>query len=130
MQYTLENPALAATFKAVGDQLRLDILRVLRRASFGVQELAAIFDMPQPGMSHHLKVLSKLGLVTSRREGNSFFYRRPIIGNDSPLGPVLSALFEAIDQIEINGDIEQRIHKVHVARKESSKEFFSLFLKS
>ena len=69
----LPNPtdALAAFCKAIGDALRLDILRVLRNDSFGVLELAQIFAMRQSGMSHHLKVLANAGLVSTRREGNS-----------------------------------------------------------
>lgn len=75
--------ALAALCKATGDTLRLDILRVLRNDSFGVLELAQIFAMRQSGMSHHLKVLAKAGLVITRREGNSIFYRRSLPAGDS-----------------------------------------------
>ena len=80
----LPNPtdALAAFCKAIGDALRLDILRVLRNDSFGVLELAQIFAMRQSGMSHHLKVLANAGLVSTRREGNSIFYRRSLPAAD------------------------------------------------
>ncbi len=64
---------LAATLKAAGDPLRLEILRLLARDSFGVMELSRIFDTKQSGMSHHLKVLANAGLVATRREGNSIF---------------------------------------------------------
>src|SRR5690606_40551176 len=67
---------LAALLKAAGDPLRLDILRVLAQDSFGVLELCQMFSAKQSGMSHHLKVLTNAGLLTSRREGNSIFYRR------------------------------------------------------
>ena len=69
---------LAAFCKAAGDVLRLDILRVLRSDSFGVLELAQIFGMRQSGMSHHLKVMHKAGLLEPKREGNAIFYRRPL----------------------------------------------------
>ena len=49
--------SLAPIYKASGDPLRLEILRVLRRDTFGVLELSQMFDMRQSGMSHHLKVL-------------------------------------------------------------------------
>ncbi|HBQ14826.1 MAG TPA: ArsR family transcriptional regulator, partial [Myxococcales bacterium] len=41
--------ALAPIFKAGGDPLRLEILRVLRRDTFGVLELSQLFDMRQSG---------------------------------------------------------------------------------
>src|SRR5690554_7277486 len=50
---------LVPIFKASGDPLRLEILRVLRRDTFGVLELSQMFDMRQSGMSHHLKVMHK-----------------------------------------------------------------------
>ena len=50
--------AAAHLCKASGDPLRLQILRVLRQDSFGVLELCSIFDIRQPAMSHHLKVLA------------------------------------------------------------------------
>src|SRR5690606_40821708 len=60
---------LAAFCKAASDVLRLDILRVLRNDSFGVLELAQIFDTRQSGMSHHLKVLANAGRSEERRVG-------------------------------------------------------------
>lgn len=65
--------ALAAFCKAAGEPLRLNILRALSNDSFGVLELAHIFATGQSGISHHLKVLTQAGLVTSRREGNAIF---------------------------------------------------------
>ena len=69
---------LAALCKAGGDPLRLNVLRALANDSFGVLELAHIFDTGQSGMSHHLKVLSQARLVATRREGNAIFYRRAL----------------------------------------------------
>jgi len=43
---------LAALCKAGGDPLRLNVLRALANDSFGVLELAQIFDIGQSGMSH------------------------------------------------------------------------------
>ena len=61
----------ARAAKAAGDNLRLSILKLLGQGSFGVMELCEVFGIKQSGMSHHLKVLSQAGLVTTRREGNS-----------------------------------------------------------
>lgn len=116
--------SLANVFKSAGDSLRLDILKVLDKASFGVQELAHIFAMAQPGMSHHLKVLAKAGLIVSRREGNSLFYRRPLIEEGSPIRTLLESLFASIDQIELSPEILQRMSKVHQDRAAQSQNFF------
>lgn len=73
-----QRETLAALCKASGDALRLNVLRALANDSFGVLELAQIFDIGQSGMSHHLKVLAQADLVATRREGNAIFYRRAL----------------------------------------------------
>ncbi|MAB98807.1 MAG: ArsR family transcriptional regulator, partial [Pseudomonadaceae bacterium] len=86
---------LAALCKAGGDPLRLNVLRALSNDSFGVLELAQIFDIGQSGMSHHLKVLAQAGLVATRREGNAIFYRRALSAATTGLGGKLhSALLD------------------------------------
>ena len=77
--------SLPNLLKAAGDGFRLEILRVLAQDSFGVLELCRIFEAKQSGMSHHLKVLTSAGLLSTRREGNSIFYRRSYLVPDSPL---------------------------------------------
>ena len=57
---------LASLCKASADPLRLQILRVLRKDSFAVSELCAIFDTRQPALSHHLKVLRTAARGTRR----------------------------------------------------------------
>src|SRR5210317_475543 len=97
---TSETAQLATLCKALGDPLRLDIMRLLQRDSYGVLELCEIFDIQQPSMSHHLKVLAKAELVTTRREGNTLFYRRstPV---SSAIGRRAELLLKAIDDCEL-----------------------------
>jgi ArsR family transcriptional regulator len=71
--------ALATYTNASADPLRLNILRILGEGSFGVLELCQLFEIKQSSMSHHLKILASAGLVTTRREGNSIFYRRALL---------------------------------------------------
>lgn len=119
--------SLAALCKATGDVLRLDILRVLRNDSFGVLELAQIFDMRQSGMSHHLKVLASARLVSTRREGNSIFYRRSLPAADSPWCAVHEQLLCGLDALTLGSQLDAAIAAVHRQRAEVSRQFFARF---
>lgn len=116
---------LASFFKASADQLRLQILRVLRNESFGVSELCSLFGIRQPAMSHHLKVLSGAGLVVTRREGNSIFYRRGAPAQDSDLKSIHSQLLNTVDEIELPPTISRQMAKLNRQREENSRNFFA-----
>jgi len=64
---------LDATFSALADPTRRAILARLARGEATVNELAEPFDMSQPAISKHLKVLERAGLVSVGRDGQ----RRP-----------------------------------------------------
>jgi DNA-binding transcriptional ArsR family regulator len=64
---------LDATFSALADPTRRAILARLASGEATVTELAAPFDMSQPAISKHLKVLERAGLVTRGRDAQ----RRP-----------------------------------------------------
>jgi ArsR family transcriptional regulator len=116
---------LLALCKASADPLRLNILRVLSRDSFGVLELCQILSFKQTAMSHHLKILTKAGLVTSRREGNSIFYRRPVKAANVQLDGLQRTLFSSVDQLPLGTDIEQQISQVQAERAKQSQQFFA-----
>ena len=115
---------LAQLCKATGDALRLEILRVLKTDSFGVSELCDVFCVKQPAMSHHLKVLAGCGAVTTRREGNSIFYRRALTDPDTPHGQLLTSLFHTIDQTAIRANIDSGIELIKQGREEAARDFF------
>ena len=58
------NTQLNATFLALADPTRRAILARLARSEASVTELAAPFDMSQPAISKHLKVLESAGLIS------------------------------------------------------------------
>ncbi|MFC3114492.1 metalloregulator ArsR/SmtB family transcription factor [Cellvibrio fontiphilus] len=123
----LETPLspLANLLKAAGDPLRLEILRVLRQDSFGVLELCRIFALKQSGMSHHLKVLANAGLLSSRREANSIFYRRAYLSPDHPFAALQQQLFATVDKLAIAEHLREPIRELQLERSQAAQTFFS-----
>ncbi len=67
---------MAAVAKALGDPVRLQMVDVLRKhaGKVCVCELVPLFDLSQPTVSHHLKVLRDAGIVGSERVGLWAYY--------------------------------------------------------
>jgi ArsR family transcriptional regulator len=71
-----ERDQLAARFKALADPTRVAIVNRLSGADeVCVCDLTAAFDLKQPTISHHLKILRKAGLVDCSRRGTWAYYR-------------------------------------------------------
>lgn len=123
-----EMAKLEQLLKASADRLRLQILQVLQHDSYGVLELCSLFDIKQSAMSHHLKVLSGAGLVTTRREGNAIFYRRALSGSGE-VGieerRLLNQLFVSIDAKPLGHELQIAVDKAQRVRSEQSLQFFS-----
>jgi DNA-binding transcriptional ArsR family regulator len=68
-----DTPHLDATFLALADPTRRAILARLTQGEASVAELAEPFDMSQPAVSKHLKVLERAGLITVGQDAQ----RRP-----------------------------------------------------
>jgi ArsR family transcriptional regulator, arsenate/arsenite/antimonite-responsive transcriptional repressor len=62
--------------KALGDPIRIQLVDVLRQhaGKVCVCELVPLFDLSQPTVSHHLKVLREAGIVGSERSGLWAYY--------------------------------------------------------
>src|SRR5215467_2529618 len=67
---------MATVAKALGDPIRLQLVDVLRKhaGKVCVCELVPLFDLSQPTVSHHLKVLRDAGIVGSERRGLWAYY--------------------------------------------------------
>ena len=66
--------------KALGDPIRVQLVDVLRKhaGKVCVCELTPLFDVGQPTVSHHLKVLREAGIVDSERQGLwAYYYVNP-----------------------------------------------------
>ncbi|MCG8925056.1 helix-turn-helix transcriptional regulator [Lentzea sp. CC55] len=69
---------LALMFKALGDPVRLRLFSMIASRPEGevcVCELTPAFELSQPTISHHLKLLRQAGLVDSERRGTWVYYR-------------------------------------------------------
>jgi ArsR family transcriptional regulator len=65
----------APGFAALGDQVRLTIVRMLaRRPALCVCEIQRAFDLGQPTISHHLRCLREAGLVGCEKRGTWAYY--------------------------------------------------------
>ena len=96
---------LDATFAALADPTRRAILARLASGEATINELAAPFDISQPAITKHVKVLERAGLVTRRVDAQ----RRPVKLKAEPMKAAANwiedyrqfweARFEALDAV-------------------------------
>jgi ArsR family transcriptional regulator, arsenate/arsenite/antimonite-responsive transcriptional repressor len=75
-----EAERMAAIAKALADPVRVQLVDVLRKhaGKVCVCELVPLFDLSQPTVSHHLKLLRQAGIVDSERRGLwAYYYVKP-----------------------------------------------------
>ncbi len=61
--------------KAMADETRQRILSLLQAGELNESDIVTRMDLTQPTISHHLAILRRAGLVSTRREGKQVFYR-------------------------------------------------------
>lgn len=61
-------------FKALADKSRLSILDMLSCGEICACEIIKVLGLTQPTISHHMKILQKVGLVNGRKEGKWMHY--------------------------------------------------------
>lgn len=66
---------LSQTFAALADPNRQKILECLRKSELSVGEIAKYLNITLATLSHHLDILRRCNLVTSRRKGRQIFYQ-------------------------------------------------------
>ena len=67
--------AVAELFKAMGDPNRLKILWALGGGEMCVCDLAALVESSESAVSHQLRLLRQMALVSNRRQGQVLYYR-------------------------------------------------------
>lgn len=109
-------------FKALADDTRLRLLRILRQGDFTVQDLMQILDMGQSRISRHLKLLSEANLLQVEKQGTWHYYRlSPEEGLFSDIWP---ALEKHLADLHMQEEDSAAVLKVMVERRRRSQEFF------
>jgi len=67
--------AMATLFKVMGDPNRLRILWALNQGEMCVCDLAALLESSESAVSHQLRLLRQMALVSNRRQGQVLYYR-------------------------------------------------------
>lgn len=61
-------------FKALNDETRREILNNLKKQEMSAGDIAELFNISKPSISHHLDILRKAGLVRSDKKGQFVIY--------------------------------------------------------
>ncbi len=114
-------PGALDLFRALADEVRLRIVHVLQSAELSVAELVDVLGLPQSTVSRHLKPLRDAGLVDTRREGTSVFYRRGAVLGEAEVAALLRAQLER--WVPAQADAEA-VRRVLEQRRRRSRDFF------
>jgi ubiquinone/menaquinone biosynthesis C-methylase UbiE/DNA-binding transcriptional ArsR family regulator len=118
----LDTVPLLDSFSALADATRCRLLLVLEQQELTVSELCVVLQLPQSTVSRHLKTLSDVGLVTSRRDGTSKYYTPAL---DQPHAALWQlARPEFLDRPGATQDA-RRLERVLSARRATSQKFFA-----
>lgn len=60
--------------KALGEETRLRIFSMLRNGSMCACKIQEAFDITQPTLSHHMKILCEAGIVCAEKRGKWTYY--------------------------------------------------------
>ncbi len=85
---------MGCAFKAISDERRRTILKILGKSDASAGEIASKFNISQPTVSNHLKILKEAGLINERKIKQNRFYSL----NRAELGKVIDAIRELMGE--------------------------------
>jgi ArsR family transcriptional regulator len=110
---------------ALADPIRGRLLLVLERQELTVREIQTALQLPQSTVSRHLKVLADLGLVATRSEGTSNWYRMPGRELEPAMRRLWTAVREELAESRIARRDADRLDRVVADRHLTSQRFFA-----
>ena len=110
-------------YKALADETRLRLVRLLARGAFSVNEIIDILHMGQSRISRHLKILTEAGLVSNRREGTWIYYQCSEAA-DAMVAEVLVHLRRHGQAVPFGAEDLQSLETVVERRREQTRTFF------
>jgi ArsR family transcriptional regulator len=99
---------LSNIFKALSDETRLRILKLLEHGELCVCDIVAALDMIQPKISFHLGILKNAGLIKDRKQGKWIHYR--IDDSDMFKRFLVLSVLEKVSEGEVTED-KKRLDK-------------------
>jgi len=114
-------PPTLDVFRALADEVRFRVLRAVMEAELSVAELVAALQLPQSTVSRHLRPLRESGLLGTRRDGTSVYYRRGEALADDALCSLVEARWHAVPGA---ADDRAAVRRVLDQRRRRSREFF------
>ena len=109
-------------FKALADETRLRLLRILLHHELSVNELVSILKMGQSRISRHLRVLSDAGLTTFRRDGLWVFYQA---NQDADVQKFLKTLAPYLDRIPEAPEDTVETNRILEEKNAKTQHFFN-----
>lgn len=97
--------AIVTIFKALADDTRVRVLKLLGNGELCVCEIAAALGMEQPRLSFHLRILKEAGIIVDRRQERWVLYR--LNDNDMFLRFLFLAIQEKISPQQARLDLER-----------------------
>ena len=110
-------------YKALADETRLRVMRLLSRGPLNVNEIIGIMQMGQSRVSRHLKILTEAGLVSGRREGTWIYYEEHHNG-DSLVADTLAHLDTHDQELGFFAEDMQGLEASIESRKERTTAYF------
>ena len=111
-------------YKALADETRLRLVRLLARGPLNVNEIIGILGMGQSRVSRHLKILAEAELVTSRREGTWIYYQGHNQSPEALVVDTLDVLQRHERALPYYAEDLQGLEAVVEGRREQTRTFF------
>jgi ubiquinone/menaquinone biosynthesis C-methylase UbiE len=110
-------------YKALADETRLRLMRLLQRSALNVNEVVEIMGMGQSRISRHLRILADAELVSFRREGTWVYYQASDSTSELVAG-ALDQLARFEEQLPHTDRDLQALERAIERRRETTRRFF------